>query len=187
LIQILLRGGITVSSEHHEIQNGGLEIDQDEDGRVRIGNVVPGISRGDDEPTEDKVVGRVVQPEHPLTDVVAKVIRAAQQVYQELGPGFELDIYDRALALELAGQKLTFSQGENIDIYYRGKKVGRTAVAFVVEAIIVELKVESDLADRAVLQTSSHLRASPYDIALLLNFGAEELEYAQISAEDPGH
>jgi GxxExxY protein len=176
-----------VSAERPEIQNGGLEIDQDEDGRVRIGNVVPGKASGDDVDAADKVVGRVVQPEHPLTDVVAKVVQAAQLVYQELGPGLELDIYDRALAFELAGQRLTFSQGENIDIYYRGKKVGRVVVDYVVEAVIVELKAESVLADRAVLQISSHLRASPYDIAVLLNFGAEELEYAQISAEDPRH
>jgi GxxExxY protein len=114
---------------------------------------------------------------------VAKVIRAAQLVYQDLGPGLDHDIYDKALALEFSAQKLNYSHGEKIDVLYRGKKVGRIRVPYVVGEVLVELGVKSELSDKAVLQTSSHLRASTYDIAVLLNFGAEELEYVQVFDE----
>lgn len=41
-----------------------------------------------------------IREEYPLSEVTARIIKAAQGVHQELGPGFEEVIYQRALALE---------------------------------------------------------------------------------------
>lgn len=74
-----------------------------------------------------------VRPEYPLSEVTAKIIKTAKIVHQELGPGFEEVIYQRALELEFPVQTVDFSREVWIDIYYRGKKVGRKRVDFIVE------------------------------------------------------
>lgn len=116
-----------------------------------------------------------IRPEYPHSETTAKIIGAAKIVHKELGPGFEEVIYQRALALELAAQALDFSREVWIDIYYRGKKVGRKRVDFVVDKVMVELKAKSALEDVDFVQTLSYLKASGYTVALLLNFGTPNL------------
>jgi GxxExxY protein len=64
-----------------------------------------------------------VRPEYPFSEVTANIIKAAKIVHQELGPGFEEVVYQRALALELAAYGLDFSREVWLDIFYRGKKL----------------------------------------------------------------
>ncbi len=49
-----------------------------------------------------------IRPEYPLSETTGKIIGAAKRVHQELGPGFEEVIYQRAL--ELSAQGLDFAR-----------------------------------------------------------------------------
>ena len=122
-----------------------------------------------------------VKSQYPLSDITARIIAAAQEVHRTLGPGFEEVIYQRALARELPAHRLEFSREVWIDVNYKGEKVGRKRVDFVVEQVMVEIKAKSVLDPADFVQTLSYLKASGYKVGLLLNFGAPTLEIKRLA------
>ncbi|MBN1936851.1 MAG: GxxExxY protein [Anaerolineae bacterium] len=116
-----------------------------------------------------------------MSDVTARIIAAATEVHRHLGPGFEEVIYQRALARELPAHQLEFSREVWIDVYYKGEKVGRKRVDFVVEEVMVEIKARSVLEPVSFVQALSYLKASGYKVGLLLNFGATKLEIRRLA------
>jgi len=118
--------------------------------------------------------------EFPLSELTGRIIAAAQQVHRELGPGFEERIYQRALALELPAHGLDFSREVWIDVIYKGQKVGRKRVDFIVDEVMVELKARANIEDVDVIQTLSYLKPSGFQVGLLLNFGAKSLEIKRL-------
>ena len=116
-----------------------------------------------------------VKPQYPLSDVTARIIGAAQEVHRTLGPGFQEVIYQRALARELGAHGLDFEREVWIDVRYKGEKVGRKRVDFVVDEVMVEIKAKAVLEPVDFTQALSYLRASGYKVGLLLNFGAAKL------------
>ncbi|MBD3174693.1 MAG: GxxExxY protein [Armatimonadia bacterium] len=115
----------------------------------------------------------------PLSALTGKIIRAAQEVYYTLGPGFRELIYQRALARELAMQGLEFEREAWMDIRYKGGKVGRKRVDFIIGdetgSVMLEMKAKGELENVDVIQALSYLKASGYKVGLLLNFGAQKL------------
>jgi len=71
-----------------------------------------------------------VRQEYPLSEVTSRIIRAAETVHNELGPGFQEIIYQSALTLEFPAHGLDFSREVWLDIHYRGEKVGSKRVDF---------------------------------------------------------
>ena len=121
-----------------------------------------------------------VTPEYPLSELTGRVIAAAQQVHRELGPGYEERIYQRALELELPAHRLNFSREEWITVRYKGQKIGRKRVDFIIEEVMVELKAKSEIENVDVIQTLSYLKASGFRVGLLLNIGAKSLEIKRL-------
>lgn len=121
------------------------------------------------------MTNQYVKEDYPFSDVTARIIAAAAEVYRELGPGFEEVIYQRALARELPVQKLSFSREVWLDITYKGKKVGKKRVDFVIDQVLVEIKAKAELEPVDFMQTLSYLRATGYKVGLLLNFGGAKL------------
>ena len=122
-----------------------------------------------------------VKPEYPQSEIMGRIIAAAQQVHRTLGPGFEEVIYQRSLALEIPGQGLDFSREVWIDVHYRDRVIGRKRVDFEVEGVMVEIKAASQLEDVHYVQALSYLKASGYKVGLLLNFGGPRLEIKRLA------
>jgi GxxExxY protein len=129
------------------------------------------------------MANQYVRDEYPHSEITARIIKAAQTVHRELGPGFEEVIYQRALALELPVHNLDYSREVWMDVHYRGAKVGRKRVDFIVEEVMVELKAKATLEEVDFVQTLSYLKTSGYTVALLLNFGAQRLEIKRVVYE----
>jgi GxxExxY protein len=121
-----------------------------------------------------------------LTD---RIIRAALHVHQELKSGFREVIYQRALALELQAEGLDFSREVWIPINYRGRRIGRHRVDFVVgqgeEVCMVEIKAKRDFDPEDYMQALAYLWASGYQLGLLLNFGSKKLGIKRLVNERP--
>ena len=126
------------------------------------------------------MTNQYVKAEYPLSDVTARIIAAAKEVYRVLGPGFREVIYQRALVLELPAHSLEFGREVWIDVYYKGQKVGRKRVDFIIDEVMVEIKAKSELEPVDFVQTLSYLKASGYKVGLLLNFGASKLEIKRL-------
>jgi GxxExxY protein len=108
--------------------------------------------------TEGNMPNQYIKPQYPLSDVTARIIAAAQEVHRTLGPGFEEVIYQRALARELPAHDLEFSREVWIDVQYKGEKVGRKRVDFVIDEVMVEIKAKGVLDPVDFVQTLSYLK-----------------------------
>jgi len=100
------------------------------------------------------------------------------RVHSALGSGFLESVYQNALMWELQTLALKVDARKPIMVHYDRKVVGLfTADLLVNDSLIVELKANRLLAKTHEVQLVNHLVATGIDERLLLNFGAERLEY----------
>ena len=108
---------------------------------------------------------------HDVTDLI---IKAFYIVYNTLGYGFSEKVYENAMILELRRMGLKVVQQAPIRVYYAGELVGEYfADLLVADAVIVELKAVQMLAQLHEAQLLNYLKATSYEVGLLLNFGAK--------------
>ena len=106
------------------------------------------------------------------TDVTELIIKAFYTVYHTLGYGFLEKVYGNAMAVELRKLGLDVSQEARVTVYYDGEVVGEyCADLLVADAVIVELKAVKGLLPEHEAQLLNYLKATPYEVGLLLNFG----------------
>jgi GxxExxY protein len=111
-------------------------------------------------------------------DLCGQVIGAAMKVRSTLGPGFLESVYRNALIWELRKVGLKAEAEKPISVYYDGPLVGAfTADLFLNDSLVIELKSIQALAKAHEVQLVNHLVATGIDEGLLLNFGAERLEF----------
>jgi len=111
-------------------------------------------------------------------DLCGQVIGAAMKVHSALGPGFLESVYQNALIWELGKSELKVDAQKPITVDYDGKVVGVfTADILVNDSLMLELKANQLVAKAHEVQLVNYLVATGIDEGLLLNFGAERLEY----------
>jgi GxxExxY protein len=109
------------------------------------------------------------------------VIGCAMTVHNTLGCGFQEVIYQRALAIELNKARLEFAREVEQAIYYGGQEIGTRRADFIVAGnIVVELKALSNLENLHIVQAKNYIVAYGFEKGLLINFGAERLQYKRI-------
>ena len=114
-------------------------------------------------------------------EITHKIIGCAMKVHSTLGNGFQEVIYQRALEIEMAQQGLTASREHEMDIFYKGIKIGNRRVDFFVEGkVMVEIKAVKELEDVHLAQAINYLEAYGVEIGLLLNFGNRSLQFKRV-------
>ena len=63
-------------------------------------------------------------------NITYKIIGCAMKVHSTLGNGFQEVIYQRAMAIEMAEEGLTFKREMEMDIFYRNEHIGKRRVDF---------------------------------------------------------
>ena len=118
----------------------------------------------------------------PLEDMTYKVIGAAMNVHNALGPGLKESAYQRALSLEMERAGLSFEAEKAVTISIDGSQVGRLYLDHLVEGqLVVEEKALSLLlTQEEIAQVITYLCATGTQVGLLLNFGRKRLEYKRI-------
>jgi GxxExxY protein len=100
------------------------------------------------------------------------IIKGFYTVYHALGYGFLERVYRGAMAIELRKLGLDVIQEARINVYYDGEVVGEYfADLLVAGAVIVELKAVKRVFPEHEAQSLNYLKATPYEVGLLLNFG----------------
>jgi len=121
------------------------------------------------------------EKDYKYSDITRRIIGAAMKVHSTLGNGFQEVIYQRALAIEMAKQGLSFQRELEMQIYYDEQEIGTRRVDFLVEdKVMVELKALTKLEDVHLAQAINYLEAYGLEVGLLLNFGAKSLEYKRV-------
>ena len=106
-------------------------------------------------------------------DITDKILYAFyKKVYRQLGYGFLEKVYENAMVLELRRMGLKAEQQVPIDVYYGDDVVGVYYADLVVEdVVLVEFKAAKAIDSAHEAQLLNYLRATPYEVGLLLNFG----------------
>jgi len=106
-------------------------------------------------------------------DITDKILHIFfKKVYRNLGYGFLEKVYENAMTLELRRLGLQVAQQESINVYYAGEVVGSYVADLIVEdVVLVELKATKEISPAHEAQLLNYLRATPFEVGLLLNFG----------------
>lgn len=103
------------------------------------------------------------------------------KVHNTLGCGFQEVIYQRCLAIEMNRAGLSYGREVDVGIFYDGYSVGSRRADFIVgDRVVVELKALTALENVHIAQARNYVVAYGYEVGLLINFGAESLEYKRI-------
>jgi GxxExxY protein len=111
-------------------------------------------------------------------DLCGQIIGLAMRVHSTLGPGFLESVYQNALVWELRKSGFKSEAQKPISVQYDGQIVGAFAADLLVnDSVIVEVKAIQTLAKAHEVQLVNYLAATGLNEGLLLNFGAERLEF----------
>lgn len=123
----------------------------------------------------------MIKEQYLHSELTGKIIGCAMEVHRILGNGFQEVIYQRALGLEMAQQGLNFSREHEMQIFYKGFKIGTRRVDFFVEGkVMVELKAVLELEEVHLAQAINYLEAYGLELGLLINFGARSLQFKRV-------
>ena len=123
-----------------------------------------------------------METKHKRDPETYEVIGAAMAVHRELGAGFLEDVYHEALMMEMSSRDIPFLHEADLQIFYKGQPMQKVFrcdfICF--DSIVVEIKALPTVGGREKAQVINYLRASNFDRGLLLNFGADSLQYTRL-------
>lgn len=119
------------------------------------------------------------QPDVITADqLITEIIECAKRIRRQLGPGFLEKVYKNAMVVELRKLKLKFETEKLIQVLYDGIVVGEYRTDIIVEGkLILELKATQDLSIANEVQLVNYLTSTQIDDGLLINFGADKLQF----------
>jgi GxxExxY protein len=110
------------------------------------------------------------------------IIGAAMEVHNQLGSGFLEPVYQESLAIEFTNRKIPFRREVRLPIHYKGELLATSYCADFIcfESVIVELKALARMSGTEESQVINYLKATDYEVGLLLNFGTRSLEHRRL-------
>ena len=115
------------------------------------------------------------------------IIGAAMAVLNELKPGLDEKLYERALLLELIARGHTVEQQKKFDVFYRGQLIGALVPDLIVDGLVIaDPKVVASFTDSHLAQMVGYLSLTNLHLAILLNFKYSQLHWKRVVREiDP--
>jgi GxxExxY protein len=113
-------------------------------------------------------------------DVTGKMLKAFYAVYNKLGYGFLEKVYENAMSIKLRKMGLKVVQQPPIVVLYDSEVVGEYFADLLVEdKVIAELKAARSITDVHEAQQLNYLKATEYEVGLLLNFWPKTRQTSQ--------
>lgn len=108
-----------------------------------------------------------------------QIIGACMAVHSELGCGFLEAVYQEALEIELKKKSIPYNREEKLNFYYKDHLLHKQYIADFIcyDKIILELKAVKQMEDIHHAQILNYLKATNKKLGLLINFGANSLQY----------
>ena len=114
-------------------------------------------------------------------ELSGKIIGAAMEVLNELKPGLDEKLYERAMTIELKHRGHNVSVQSSFPVSYRGELIGNLIPDLIVDdTVSVDPKVVSCFTDTHVAQMIGYLNITSLDLAMLINFKNARLEWKRV-------
>ncbi len=113
-----------------------------------------------------------------------EIIGAAMAVLNELGPGLDEKLYERALVIELRKRGHKVDQQKSFPVHYSGELFGTLVPDTIVDGLVIaDPKVTESFTETHVRQMIGYLAITKLQLALLLNFKHAKLQWKRIVRE----
>lgn len=109
------------------------------------------------------------------------IIGAAMHVLNQLNPGLDEKLYERALVIELEKRGHTIEQQKQFPVYYEEHQIGKLIPDLIIDQkVIVDTKIATSFNDSHVAQMIGYLNITGLNLALLINFKFAKLQWKRI-------
>ncbi len=116
------------------------------------------------------------QPTSGETGLVEQIIRAAETVHGELGPGLPQSIYDTCLGMELEKAGLAVQRNVPVPLIYDGADLGRFYADMVVGGeVTLTIKTLDEILPYHHRQLFTYMKLGGCQTGLILNFNTVSL------------
>ncbi len=122
-----------------------------------------------------------------LTESSRRLIGCAIEVHKELGPGYPVEIYRKALIKELEIEEVAHTLDHKVDVEFDEEVIGTVGADFFIEDRFL-LNIISDYHDVSGGQRTSlraTLRAAELELGLIINFGQRRLKDGLVRVLNP--
>ena len=110
-----------------------------------------------------------------------EIIGAAMEVLNELKPGLDEKLYERAMIIELKRRGHVVSVQRSYPVVYHGELIGNLIPDLIVDdTVIVDPKVVACFTETHVAQMIGYLNITGLELALLINFKNARLEWKRV-------
>ncbi len=114
-------------------------------------------------------------------ELSGEIIGAALTILNELKPGLDEKLYERALCIELQEAGHSVEEQKRFRVDYKGQFIGSLIPDLIVDDfVIVDTKVVSGFNDTHVAQMLGYLAITDLELALLLSFKNAKLNWKRI-------
>lgn len=110
------------------------------------------------------------------------IVGLCMKIHRTLGKGFREAVYKDALEIELQKANIMYEREKKFKIEYEGAVLRHSFDAdfLIYKSIIVEIKAASMLHADAFRQTLNYLKSAHIQLAVLINFGTDKLQFQRI-------
>jgi GxxExxY protein len=115
-------------------------------------------------------------------EITQAIIGAAMAVLNELKPGLDERLYEKAQAIELLARGHTVEQQREYAVHYRGQFIGKLVPDLIVDGkVVADPKVATAFNDTHLAQMLGYLNITGLEVALLLNFKEAKLSWKRVT------
>jgi GxxExxY protein len=109
------------------------------------------------------------------------IIGIAMEVLNELNPGLDECLYERAMVIELCRRGHEVAAQKSFPVFYRAELIGNLIPDLIVDSsVIVDPKVVSAFTETHVAQMIGYLNITGLELALLLTFKNARLDWKRV-------
>jgi GxxExxY protein len=110
-----------------------------------------------------------------------KIIGAAMDVLNEMKPGLDEKLYERAVIIELGKRGHKVEAQKKFPVFYQNELIGNLIPDLIVDdKVVVDPKVVAAFNEAHVAQMIGYLSITGLELALLLNFKSARLEWKRV-------
>ncbi|MDD6517004.1 MAG: GxxExxY protein [Prevotella sp.] len=110
--------------------------------------------------------------------LIQTMIECAKAIRRQLGPGYLESVYKNAMLIEIEKHHLPYQTEVPLNVFYDGIVVGKYRADIIVgKRLILEIKATTNLTVANEIQLVNYLTATGIDDGLLVNFGADLLQF----------
>jgi GxxExxY protein len=114
-------------------------------------------------------------------ELSGKILGTAMEVLNELKPGLDEKLYERAMVIELLRRGHSVSVQNSFPVFYRAELIGTLVPDLIVDnKVIVDPKVVSIFTENHVAQMVGYLNITGLELVLLLSFKNAPLDWKRV-------